>query len=929
MRSLIRNGALGLIAALAASCSDSVTGTPSPAQDAAVAVGARFTPAASTIFNGLAPFGLKVATARLRLVAADSSARDTTLAFPSGIESVLVNFGVPGRTAGQVFRADVELYDANGFVLFSGSAKVTARDASTPGSPTIVDVSYTGPGADAASLVVTPSAPSATGTASLSMTATALGPTGTPLPLAFVRWTSSDVTLATLGATGSATANLSAAGKRGSVTVTAVTPTGVSGTARVSLYPAPARLVIVSGGGQTATAGSALPQPLVVEVQAADNLPVAGAMVLFRPMSSGCSVASATATTDGNGRASTSLTLGPAVGAHQFEAATPSVAPVTTVAMATPAPPALIQVVSGNVQAGRAGTVLPLPFVAKVTNRFGAPVAGVSVAWTVAPGGGTPSAATSTTAADGTTSITFTVGADVKAQSVTASVQGITGPGSSVVFTVVVIPGPPGEIYVTSGSGQHGAAGSQLPNVLVATVTDANGNPLQDYAVTWTTAPTAGRATFSPATSRTDAQGNATTTVTLGATVGAFQAVATINDISTTFNLSVDQGSGAPGTLSGLVYNAVTGAPMPGVSVDIAPTGSVAARQGPVAFARFAAPISRSTSLASMVTGSDGRYTSQVLAAACYDVTLSYTGFVLTTIVNQCVDGNSVAEAAPLVPFSASPGSITGSVLNATNNQAVSGSVTVQLRAGMHNVLGQVLQTVTTTNGQYQFTSVAPGTYTVQATANGFTAASRTGIAVGATNTGNQNVYLSPVGAAGSVRIVLTWRSTPRDLDSHLTGPLAAGGRFHVWYGGQGNCAGSPFACLDVDVTSGYGPETVTIPQLTPGMYRYSVQNYSAAGNGSNPTDLTLSNSGGRVDVYVDNALVHTFSVPAGAGSLWTVFEMNGTTITPVNTVTAGPVLFSSRIPTAEAPAATPGTDAGIIFNSIRTRPKGRVAAPR
>ena len=78
--------------------------------------------------DGLAlRFGLKVTTARLRLVAADSSTRDTSLAFPAGIESILLNLSVPGRTVGQTFRADLELFDANGFVLFSGSAKVNFK----------------------------------------------------------------------------------------------------------------------------------------------------------------------------------------------------------------------------------------------------------------------------------------------------------------------------------------------------------------------------------------------------------------------------------------------------------------------------------------------------------------------------------------------------------------------------------------------------------------------------------------------------------------------------------------------------------------------------------------------------------------------------------------------------------------------------------
>lgn len=58
------------------------------------------------------------------------------------------------------------------------------------------------------------------------------------------------------------------------------------------------------------------------------------------------------------------------------------------------------------------------------------------------------------------------------------------------------------------------------------------------------------------------------------------------------------------------------------------------------------------------------------------------------------------------------------------------------------------------------------------------------------------------------------------------------------------------------------------------------MQDYTCCGNGGNSDDLSLSQSGAVVNVYISNMLMQSFAVPAGAGSFWTVFELNGSTIT-------------------------------------------------
>lgn len=78
-------------------------------------------------------------------------------------------------------------------------------------------------------------------------------------------------------------------------------------------------LVVVSGGGQTATAGSELPNPLVVK--ASDHLgkPFKSYLVNFRVTAGGGRMYAGSAFTDANGIARDYWTLGPAVGEQQVD----------------------------------------------------------------------------------------------------------------------------------------------------------------------------------------------------------------------------------------------------------------------------------------------------------------------------------------------------------------------------------------------------------------------------------------------------------------------------------------------------------------------------------------------------------------------------------------------------------------------------------
>jgi hypothetical protein len=525
------------------------------------------------------------------------------------------------------------------------------------------------------------------------------------------------------------------------------------------------------------------------------------------------------------------------------------------------------------------------------------------VKWTTDAGGGTPTAASSTTAADGTATNTYKLGTHAQIEFLTASLPGVAAPDGEVTFALSAMAGAPASIS-GSGSGQHASAGSALPNPLVAIIADQYGNPISGYKVVWEVAEgSVGSATFTPSTSETDVGGRASTVATLGTQPGPLTITATAGTQVQNYVETADVSSGptSPGTLSGFVFDAVSGSPIFGASVTVF-SGSE-----PVATAR---------------TNGSGNFTTGQLPAGNYHVTITASEYTTVTITTLTVNGNTQAPAAPLVPESTQPGSIAGIVFDATNNQPLTPTVTLELRAGVNTTTGPAIQTVTTTQGSsYFFAEVSAGTYTIVAKAPGYADATKTGISVGGSTTSNQNIFISPVGVAGNVRIVLTWRASPRDLDSYLTGPDAVGGRFLVSYYSTGNCQAAPFACLDNDVTGGNGPETITITQQLPGVYRYSVNNYSRSPD--------LSVSGARVDVYIDNALAQSFSVPSGSGLTWTVFELNGRIITPINTIgnqspatariPVGGGVSASRSPTGAARARD---DTSLITQGSSTHPK-------
>jgi len=349
--------------------------------------------------------------------------------------------------------------------------------------------------------------------------------------------------------------------------------------------------------------------------------------------------------------------------------------------------------------------------------------------------------------------------------------------------------------------------------------------------------------------------------------------------------------------LNGLVVDGATTRPLAGVSVKVV--------------------ASNGDTVATTVTSQTGAYSTQAISPGTYTIVAALNGFVSTTVFNAAATaGTSTAPTIPLAPDTKVVGNMTGGVSDATNGALIS-NPTLELRAGINATTGTPLATTTgDVESVYFFTSILPGTYTVTATAPGYVSASVTAIVLGNTSTGAPDIIMSPVGTE-TARIVLTWGATPSDLDAHLTGPDTAPGlaRFHVYYVNQGDLAARPYAALDIDNTESFGPETITISQQFTGVYRFSVHDYS--NSDLNPSSA-LAESGARVQVYLDGALAREFFVPNQPGTLWTVFELNGSTITPVNAMSYE---IDSDAVAIRAPGGA-GDDAEVIGRAIGRHPK-------
>ncbi len=193
----------------------------------------------------------------------------------------------------------------------------------------------------------------------------------------------------------------------------------------------------VSGDGQSALAGTALPAPLVVRAHDSDGNAVPGLAVTWIVGQGAGTVAPTTAITDAGGRASTQWTLGATPGANTATAVISGVGTVTFGATGIPGtPPGLGLVEEPPGAAVRGVTLSPAPVV-QLLEPDGSPLhrAGVSVSVALLPGG-----------------------ANLRGNHTRS-----TGPDGRATFSDLAIEGPPGTYALAfSATGYSGATSTSI-----------------------------------------------------------------------------------------------------------------------------------------------------------------------------------------------------------------------------------------------------------------------------------------------------------------------------------------------------------------------------------------------------------------------------------------------------------------------------------
>ena len=149
------------------------------------------------------------------------------------------------------------------------------------------------------------------------------------------------------------------------------------------------------------------------------------------------------------------------------------------------------------------------------------------------------------------------------------------------------------------------------------------------------------------------------------------------------------------------------------------------------------------------------------------------------------------------------------------------------------------------------------------------------------TQSANVSVATCLVLSSTNLSIKLTWGNSPSDLDSHT---LGANSDEHVYYVDKGSLSNAPYIELDVDDTTGSGPEITTFSRVARNRrYSFYVHNFSQSftpGQTGSPARVELTSGGTQ----------RVFTPPAGETNqtlYWHVFDLVtnnscGVTVVPV-----------------------------------------------
>lgn len=363
----------------------------------------------------------------------------------------------------------------------------------------------------------------------------------------------------------------------------------------------PASVVAASATTLSGTAGQPVtPLPSVV-VRNQHGDPMFGVRLTFTAAAGG-TVTGATGFTDANGVATVgSWTLGPTAGKQTLTATAGSLTAVTFIATAQAGSAESLAKGAGDEQTGPVATALPIAPAVVVRDIMDNPVAGATVVFEIASGGGSVTAPTAVTNDLGIAAVgSWTLGTTPGLNTLAATMGELT-----VTFTATAVAGEPAEIVKQDGDNQTATVAEAVATPPAVRITDAHGSPTPGVAVVF--AVTSGDGSLTGGSQVTDTDGIATVSSwTLGTTAGTNTLTATAGSLTAAFTATATVA--APANLdkqTGDVQTATAG-----TAVQIAPAVRLTDAHGnPIAGAAVVfAPASGGGSVtgASQTTDSDG-----------------------------------------------------------------------------------------------------------------------------------------------------------------------------------------------------------------------------------------------------------------------------------------------------------------------------------
>ncbi|RMF67218.1 MAG: T9SS C-terminal target domain-containing protein [Calditrichaeota bacterium] len=326
----------------------------------------------------------------------------------------------------------------------------------------------------------------------------------------------------------------------GPVSEVQVVPTGLtdpSVTFTATALPGAPKFISDAGGNnQTGTAGKPLAAPFQALVTDTIGTPIAGHNVTFTVTGGGGNFGGqtqTTVTTNAQGIASATLTLGPTPGTtNTVQASSGSLVGSPVTFTATSAVPQSIASLSPLNFTGTANVPLSDSIQVEVRDAINGTIPNYPVTFTVTLGGGkvngNPTSVEVPTDANGIAKVEWRLGPQSgqnnNKMQATSSFSGQALSGSPITYTASANPGQAANLIKVSGDQQVGEVLTTLTDPFVVRVTDGAGNIVAGWPVMFTV--TAGGGNFNGQTSvevLTDAQGEAKATLTLGSEAGTPQ----------------------------------------------------------------------------------------------------------------------------------------------------------------------------------------------------------------------------------------------------------------------------------------------------------------------------------------------------------------------------------------------------------------------